>query len=129
MDSLITKRSVQKIVVYFLPALILLVATQAHAQQCQGSACLNSPLNQAISGIPQFFAMLLKAFVMIALPIISLAIVFTGFMFVKARGNERELATAKRNFFYVMFGAILILGAWLFANLIGNTVSQLLPTS
>ncbi|MBM3261237.1 hypothetical protein FJY93_02355 [Candidatus Kaiserbacteria bacterium] len=128
MRSLTTKRSIQKIIVYGLPMLILLVATQAQAQQCTGS-CLNSPLNRAISGIPQFFSMILKASVMILLPIISLAIVFSGFMFVKARGNERELATAKRNFFYVIFGAILLLGAWLFANLIGNTVSQILPTT
>jgi hypothetical protein len=110
-----------------LPLLVLVVASYAGAQGQSGY--LNSPLNSAISTIPALIAGFLKALVMVALPIISLFIVYTGFLFVKARGNPGELATAKRNFFYVMIGAVLILAAWLIANLLGNTVAQLLPTT
>ncbi|MBI5003638.1 hypothetical protein HZC00_00915 [Candidatus Kaiserbacteria bacterium] len=108
-----------------LPLLVLLTASYVHAQ---GAGYLNQPLNSSFSTIPAFIAGFLKALVMIALPIISLFIVYTGFLFVKARGKPTELATAKRAFFYVMIGAVLILAAWLIANLIGNTVSQLLPS-
>lgn len=117
---------IQRSIVYVAPLLVIFAASYAQAQSnCGGSLC--QPLNRAISSIPLLIAAALKAMVMVALPIISLFIVYTGFLFVLARGRPKELATAKRAFFYVMIGAVLILAAWLIANLIGNTVSQLLP--
>jgi len=76
--------------------------------------------------IPSFIAGALKALVVVALPIITLFIVVAGFMFVAARGNESKLTEAKKNFVYVIIGAILILGAWVLATLIGGTISQVL---
>lgn len=118
-------RNAQRLAVYAVSFLILGVASYVEAQ----GSTVNNPLNRAFSTIPDLIAGFLKALVMVALPIISLFIVYTGFLFVKARGNPKDLATAKKAFFYVMIGAILILGAWLIANLLGNTVSQLLPTT
>ncbi len=89
--------------------------------QTQG---LDNPLQ--FHDIPSFIAGALKALVVVALPIITLFIVISGFMFVMARGNESQLNNAKKNFFYVIIGAILILGAWVLATLIGGTVSQVL---
>lgn len=76
-------------------------------------------------GVADFIAGALRAMVIVALPIISLAIVYSGFLFLKAQGNSEDLATAKRNLLYVVIGAILILGAWVIATLIGGTVAQL----
>ena len=86
---------------------------------------LENPLDQAYSTVPDFIAGALRVLVIVALPIITLFIVIAGFMFVKARGNSDELSTAKRNLVYVILGAILILGAWVLATLIGGTVTQL----
>jgi len=44
---------------------------------------------------------------------------------VLARGNSSKLDEAKKNFVYVIIGALLILGAWVIATLIGGTVTQL----
>lgn len=82
---------------------------------------------KALKILPQLIAGFLKAIVMVAMPIISLAIVYSGFLFVSAAGNQNELAIAKRSFFYVMTGAVLILGAWVLANLIGDTAQLILP--
>ena len=90
----------------------------AHAQ----STGLQNPLKS--QDIPSFIAGALKALVIVALPIITLFIVIAGFMFVFARGNEHKLGEAKKNFVYVIIGAILILGAWVLATLIGGTVTQ-----
>ncbi len=68
----------------------------------------------------------LRVLVMVALPIISLFIVYSGFLFVKAQGNQEKLGDAKRNLLYVIIGSILILGAWVIATLIGGTVTQIL---
>jgi hypothetical protein len=93
----------------------------AHAQ----SSGFNNPLNSTFSTIPAFIAGALKVLVIVALPIITLFIVISGFMFVFARGNPGELDKAKKNFVYVIIGALLILGAWMIATLIGGTVTQL----
>lgn len=86
---------------------------------------LESPLNSNISTIPQFIEGFLRAIVIIALPLITIFIVYAGFMFIKARGNPGEISKARENFMWVVIGAILILSAWILATLIGGTVSQL----
>ncbi len=93
-------------------------ASPTHAQGLQ------NPLTS--QSVTDFIAGALKVLVIVALPIITLFIVIAGFMFVFARGNEGKLSEAKKNFVYVIIGALLILGAWVIATLIGGTVSQLI---
>ena len=100
-------------------AVVLLNTSIAFAQQTG----LQNPLQ--FSDIASFIAGALKVLVIVALPIITVFIVISGFMFVAARGNEKKLEDAKRNFVYVIIGAILILGAWVIATLIGGTISQI----
>lgn len=99
-----------------IAALLLFATDVAFAQ-------LNNPIK--VDGIPQFISEALKVMVMVALPIISLFIVYSGFLFVFAQGNQEQLAKAKTNFLYVIIGSIFILGAWVFASLIGGTISEL----
>jgi len=111
----------------FAPSLLLLLVVVVHAQTpCAtgDSNCLQSPTgNISLQG---FIAAALMAMVKIAMPIITIFIVYSGFLFVTAQGNKAKLETAKTNFFYSVLGALLILSAWVLANLIGNTVTQLL---
>ncbi len=103
---------------------VLACATVVHAQ-----TGLQNPLNSNFSTIPAFIAGALKVLVIVALPIITLFLVVSGFMFVFARGNSSKLDEAKKNFVYVILGALLILGAWVIATLIGGTVTQLVGPS
>jgi hypothetical protein len=89
---------------------------------------LQNPLK--FNDIQSFIAGALKTLVVVALPIITLFIVISGFMFVAALGKPDKLSKAKENFVYVIIGALLILGAWVLATLIGGTVSQVVgPTT
>jgi hypothetical protein len=63
--------------------------------------------------------------VYISFPIISLFVVYAGFKFLTAQGNETKLTSAKENIRYVILGALLILGAWALAQLLGGTVNEL----
>ena len=99
------------------------IVLAAGADGSGSGSSLQNPLQ--FNGITEFIAGALKVMVMVALPIISLFIVYSGFMFVSAQGNTEKLAAARNNFFYVVIGAILILGAWVIATLIGGTVTQL----
>jgi hypothetical protein len=86
---------------------------------------LQNPLSPQFSTIPGFISGALKVMVEVALPIITVAIVYAGFKFVAARGNPGKLSEARTNFVFVILGALLILGAWIIATLIGGTVTQL----
>jgi hypothetical protein len=85
---------------------------------------LQNPLK--FDNINDFIAGTLRAIVMIAIPLITIFIVYAGFKFISARGNPGGLSEAKENFKWVILGAILILSAWVLATLIGGTVRQLL---
>ncbi len=89
-----------------------------------GSNSFENPTSS--NSISTFIENVLRAVVYIALPIVALFMVYAGFLFVKARGNSGQIEEAKNNFVAVVLGAILILGAWVFATLIAGTVSQIL---
>jgi len=106
-------RKITTIVVPFLLPGIVLAAGEP----------LANPLR--FKTIADFIAGALQVLVMVALPIIVLFLVIAGFKFISAQGNEGKLSEAKKNFFFVIIGAGLIMGAWILAKLIAGTVSQL----
>src|SRR3989344_6953560 len=124
-----TLRNAHSLFAFILTAVIYIVfplLAYAAVDVAEGTAgVLRSPLNAAFSSIPGFIEGALKALVITALPILTLFIAYSGFLFVSAQGNSSNLEKAKQNFMYVIIGAILILGAWVIATLIGGTVSQL----
>ena len=114
----------------FLTSLVWLLPLVAYADACSGSGSgIQNPLASAYCNIPQFIAGFLRVMVQVGLPVVALFIFIAGFRFVSATGNEKKLTDARENFKYVMIGALLILGAWIIATLIGNTVSQVVGTS
>jgi hypothetical protein len=46
-------------------------------------------------------------------------------MFITARGNPAKLATAKTALLYTCIGAGVVLGAWVFAEIIKNTIQAI----
>jgi hypothetical protein len=104
------------------------MALVAHAQSCTaGSFC--NPLNSTDSTVQGFIADFLKAVVEIALPFLTLFLVYSGFLFAFARGKPSELEKAKRNFLGVIIGALLILGCLELSNVLSGTVTQITNSS
>lgn len=58
-------------------------------------------------------------------PIATLFLAYSGFLFVQARGAPKELLKAKRNFKFVILGILLFLGAWMLGQIIANTINSL----
>ena len=52
-------------------------------------------------------------------------IIYSGFLFVTARGNEKKLEDAKNAFMYTIIGAALVLGAWVLANAVAGTIAKI----
>ncbi len=68
---------------------------------------------------------LLEGVLKIGIPIVALAIIYCGFLFVSARGNPEEIKHAKESLLYTLIGAAVLLGSWALATLISNTVLAL----
>ena len=102
---------------FFLSLLLMPAFAFAQTQGLQSPLKFNS-ISSLIEG-------LLKSIVYIALPIISLFVIYAGFQFLTAQGNSTKIQNATRNLGYVLVGSLLILGAWALAQLLGNTINQL----
>jgi hypothetical protein len=111
----------RRIVTFALVTTAIALPAIAAAQTSNG---IQNPLNAAYSSIPEFISGFLKVMVMIGLPVVGLYTLLAGFQFISAQGNPNKIGDAKRNFMFVIIGAALILGAWVLATLIGNTVSN-----
>ena len=87
---------------------------------------IGNPLeNAGISDITSFIESILRFVIMIGIPIVTLAIIYSGFLFVVARGNPEELKKAKKTFLYTLVGAALLLGSYVIANAIQGTVNEI----
>ncbi len=58
-------------------------------------------------------------------PIAVLAIIYSGFLFVTAGGNDGKLKEAKEKFYCVLIGIAILLGAEILSKVIENTVTSL----
>src|SRR3989338_283512 len=126
MNTLLTYMKTLVAPVFSSTAFLLASAVIAHAEVCNpSSGALCNPLKPEFSSISLFIAGALKVIVMLALPIIVLFFVIAGFKFISAQGNPGKLDEARKNFVWVVIGALLIMGAWVLATLLANTVSQL----
>ena len=68
---------------------------------------------------------ILEGVVKIGMPIIVLAIIYCGFLFVSAQGKPEDIKKAKDALLYTLIGAAILLGSWAIAQLIADTVKTL----
>ena len=101
------------IIAFFTPLFMLYAATCK-----QGTIC--NPIN--VTSINDFVLKILQGVVKIGIPIIALAIIYSGFLFVSAQGNDEKLTKAKNALLYSVIGAAILLGSWAIAQLISETV-------
>ena len=66
---------------------------------------------------------LLNVFIVIAVPIIILFIIYAGFLYVTAKGNVEQTQQATRTLTYAIVGGIIIIGALTIAEIIKNVVA------
>lgn len=116
---------------YFLLAFAFLLPAISFASTVTGepsdtgvsttSAKIINPI-KGIDNINDFIKIILQGAIKIGIPIIALAIIYSGFLFVQARGNPEAIKEAKSALMYTLIGAAILLGAWAIAQLISNTI-------
>ncbi|MEK7060349.1 MAG: TrbC/VirB2 family protein [Patescibacteria group bacterium] len=75
--------------------------------------------------IIDFIQKILEGVIKIGMPIIVLAIIYCGFLFVSAQGKPESIKKAKDALLYTLIGAAILLGSWAIAQLIKDTVLKL----
>lgn len=61
----------------------------------------------------------------IAVPLLALAFIWTGFLFVQARGNPEKLKVAKKALAWTLVGGAIILGAYVITNALESTINDI----
>lgn len=77
--------------------------------------------------LDQVLSAVLDAAIALGTVILTLALIYTGFRFVMARGNEGELTKAKQALLWTIIGGLILLGAKAIQIVISDTVTSLTP--
>lgn len=107
--------------------MFLVLPFVAHATPCtQGEIC--NPLTKTAT-LTDFMTSILTAATQIGAIVVVVAIIYCGFLFVTAQGNEEKLSKAKTALTWTLIGAAILLGATALQLAISNTVGNLGLTS
>ena len=85
---------------------------------------ISNPI-KGVDSLDGLLKILLEGLIKIGIPIVALAVIYSGFLFVSAQGNSEKLKSAKRALSYSLIGAAILLGSWAIAQLISSTVTAL----
>ncbi len=88
------------------------------------STTLTSPLGSRTTLLSLMEA-IVSVFVQVGMPVVALAIIYSGFLFVSSQGSEEKIKKAKNAFFYTIIGAIVLLGASVIGTMMKNTIDTI----
>ena len=89
------------------------------------SFSIASPI--AFGSLDSFLVAVLNIIIIIATPIVVLAIIYAGFLYVTAQGNVEQTQRATRALTYSIIGGILIIGAVAISGIIASTIGEFTP--
>jgi len=107
---------------FMMPAIVLAEVTIV---PCEPSGKICNPLGDNVNTLPDLIKKIVEGVLLIGIPIIALAVVYSGFLFVFARGNPEKLNTAKETLTVTLIGASVLLGSWAIANIISTTITSI----
>jgi len=126
MKKLFDKRKKELTTITFsiLSFILLILPSISHSQQMESGSGIQNPL-KGITSITGFVSVLLGYVVRIGAVVAVFAFIYSGYLFVKARGNPKELETAKTVFINTVIGVAVLLGAQLIATIIVGTINNI----
>jgi hypothetical protein len=74
----------------------------------------------------ELVAALIDIVITVGIPIVTLAIIYTGYLFVIARGDTTKIKEARTAFTWTVIGAVILLASWVIAQAIHGTVNQII---
>lgn len=96
----------------FFSATALALAVPVYAQGLQ------NPIKSKTFG--ELLERIAAAITLIGIPLVGIFMIYSGLLFVTARGSEQQIEKAKKTFFWTVVGAALVVGAWAIAKALEN---------
>lgn len=98
------------------PALLLFLPLSALAITDDGcTAIICNPLNPTVWGgvdtLQGALPIIVDLFITISMPIIAIAIIYTGFTFATSKGDQAQLKKARTMLTYIVVGALIMFAA------------------
>ena len=87
----------------------------------------DNPLRDEAQSAEGLILVILNALITIAIPIVTLMIIYAGFLYVTARGNAEQTKKATTALTYAIIGAILIIGAVAITGIMQETICEFRP--
>ena len=84
---------------------------------------ISNPLGDNNSNIFEFIETVITAAIQLGAVLAVLAIIYAGFLFVTAQGEEAKIETAKKVLLYTAIGIAILLGARVIVEVIKGTVT------
>jgi hypothetical protein len=113
-----------RIIMYAI--IVVWVVFSAHlADAVGGGFSFDAPTSSQTFG--ELILHLARAITAIGIPVVSVMLVWAGFLFVTAGGNEEQLKKAKMAFKWGLVGGAIVIGAWAIATAIVNFSLDLIP--
>lgn len=110
--------------VLFLPTLTLNVYAVTTGGPLQ--ATLENPIGSGDMSLQDLVVKLLAVVAELGAVVCIFFIIYSGFLFIKAQGNEGELTKAKSIFMWSVIGTAVLLGASVIAELIQGTIMSVI---
>jgi len=117
------KKNLCKLVMFSFALLAPFFKVLAQAAGNAVTTHINNPIN--VGNLTDLIKTILTGVIKIGIPIVALALIYSGFLFVFAQGKSDKLTIAKNALLYSLIGAAILLGSWAIAQLISNTVLAL----
>jgi hypothetical protein len=87
---------------------------------------LKNPLKGGIDTVPELLNLIIKTLIIpIGGVVVVFMIIYTGFLFVMAQGNEAKLTKAKSTLVNTVIGAAIILGAYAISVIIQSVLIEI----
>jgi hypothetical protein len=97
-------------------------ATDLGTTGCSGGG-LSNPLSSCT--IQDLLGKVLDAAIAIGTVVVTIMLVYCGFLFVVAQGNEEKIRDARSALVWTVIGALILLGAKVISSVIANTAGSL----
>jgi|SRR3989344_8567717 len=114
----------------FISFLLSIPFAVAYAQfdgQAPFGNAIPNPLKREYGDLAAFLNAIVDFLLYLAIPIAIFFVIYAGFLFVTAQGNEEQLKTAKKTIIWSLIGVAVLLGAKVIAYAIQGTISSLRP--
>ncbi len=86
---------------------------------------ISNPLGGNVNSLPAFFSAIVSVVIQLGTIIAVLAIMYGGFLYVTAQGDEEKLGKAYKTITWALVGTAILLGARTIMAAVTDTVKQL----